>query len=218
MRPIFALSIQIVVFVFIGQSACTQTPKHEQSDASEKQVGGPCEGCEAALEFGSRTLTWVDTLPDYKEAGPKLEVTGTIFRKDGKTPAGNVILYIYHTDQTGHYATRGNETGWGKRHGYIRTWLKTGADGKYKFLTLRPAPYPGRQAPEHIHATIKEEGITPYYIDEYLFDDDEILTPHERDRQPGRGGNGILKLTKGTDGIFRATRNIVLGKNIPQYD
>jgi protocatechuate 3,4-dioxygenase beta subunit len=218
MRPFYALYLLTTVLAFSAQSACTQTPKHEQSDTAEKQVGGPCEGCEAAFEFGDRTLTWVDTLPDYTEVGPKLEVSGTIFRADGKTPAENVILYIYHTDQTGHYATRGNETGWGKRHGYIRTWLKTGSDGKYKFMTLRPAAYPGRQAPEHIHATVKEVGITPYYIDEYLFDDDHILTQHERDRQPGRGGNGILKLTKGADGIFRATRIIVLGKNIPDYN
>lgn len=188
------------------------------SCAQDKQVGGSCEGCEALLEYGTKHLNAVDTLPDFNDKGPKLLVTGTIFNKDGKTPAKDVILYIYHTDQTGEYPTRGNESGWAKRHGYIRGWIKTGADGKYSFYTLRPAAYPGRQNPEHIHPTIKPPGYSPYWIDEYLFDDDPILTSRERNSQRGRGGKGIVKTTKNSSGMQVAKRDIILGLNVPGYE
>jgi protocatechuate 3,4-dioxygenase beta subunit len=140
-----------------------------------------------------------------------------VYEPDGKTPASGVIIYIYHTDQRGVYATKGNETGWGKRHGYIRGWMKTNEKGEYKFFTLKPASYPNREVPAHIHITIKEPDKNEYYIDEYLFDDDTLLTSDERNKQPGRGGNGILKTVEVEKGFLKAVRDIYLGKNIPNY-
>jgi protocatechuate 3,4-dioxygenase, beta subunit len=182
-----------------------------------QQIGGSCEGCEAIFEFGSKKLSWIDTLPDFKESGPKLEISGIIYQKDGKTPAEDVILYIYHTDQKGVYPQKGNETGWGKRHGYLRGWIKTNADGKYKFYTLRPASYPDTRAPQHIHPVIKEPNKNEYYIDEYLFTDDPFLNAKERAQQQKRGGSGILTLSKKKDGTWVGKRDIILGLNIPTY-
>jgi protocatechuate 3,4-dioxygenase, beta subunit len=201
-------SITILLTLSLPLFACAQ----------DKQVGGGCEGCEAIFEYGNKKLTSVDTLPDFNDKGPKLLVTGTIFKRDGKTPAKDVILYVYHTDQTGEYPTKGNETGWAKRHGYIRGWIKTGPDGKYSFYTLRPGAYPGRQNPEHIHPTIKEAGYSPYWIDEYLFEDDPILSSQEKNHQQGRGGKGIIKITKNNKGLQVAKRDIILGLNVPGYE
>jgi protocatechuate 3,4-dioxygenase, beta subunit len=198
-----------------GFTACSQTPQHR---SSERQVGGSCEGCEAVLEYGTRKLNATDTLPDFLEEGPKLIVRGMIYKKDGKTPAPGVILYIYHTDQKGKYTTRGNEKGWGRRHGYIRGWIMTDDRGRYTFYTLRPASYPGGENPAHIHPVIKEPGMTPYWIDEYLFDDDPILTTRERNSQQKRGGNGIIRLSKDKDGTAVMERDIILGLNIPEYE
>jgi protocatechuate 3,4-dioxygenase beta subunit len=206
MKTIF---IAVYISFAVCMTGCAQS--------SGRLVGGDCEGCEAIFEYGTKVLSRIDTLPDFSEEGPKLEITGTIYQHDGRTPAKNVILYIYHTDQKGLYATRGNESGWGKRHGYIRGWIKTGADGKYTFYTLKPAPYPGGGNPAHIHPVIKEEGIQEYWIDEYLFDDDPILTKEERLNQKQRGGSGIIKLTKNKHGMLVGKRDIVLGKNIPGY-
>ena len=187
-----------------------------QSTADRKGVGGGCEGCEAIYEYGNKTLKSTDTLPDFEKFEPKLKVMGTVFKSDGKTPARDVIIYIYHTNRKGIYEKKGNETGWGKRHGYIRGWVKTGADGKYAFYTFRPASYPDRQAPEHIHVTIKEPGINEYWIDEYLFEDDPLLTAEARGREKGRGGNGIIKPER-SGNLYLVKRDIVLGKNIPGY-
>jgi protocatechuate 3,4-dioxygenase beta subunit len=160
-------------------------------------------------------LSWVDTLEDFDRAGPKIEISGTIFQPDGRTPAKDIILYVYHTDQTGVYPTRGDEKGWGRRHGYLRAWLKTDAQGRYRFCTLRPASYPNSSNPAHIHATIKEPGKTPYWIDDFLFDDDPLLTKEARAHSRGRGGKtGILSNGMKSGGVMRYHRDITLGMNV----
>jgi len=148
------------------------------------------------------------------EAGELMIIEGTIFKNDGKTPAPGIILYVYHTDAKGYYSNLPGEKD--IPHGHLRGWMKTGRDGKYKFTTIRPAPYPERNAPAHIHPQIKEPGLTLYWIDEYLFDDDPLVTEKVRAYEQKRGGNGIIHLTK-KDGIWRGNRDIILGMNIPDY-
>jgi len=190
----------------------------DKSESKFRLVGGPCEGCEAIFEYGNKKLSPVDTLPDFNDEGQKIKITGTIYQSDGKTPAKGVILYIYHTDQNGIYAKRGDETGWAKRHGYIRGWIKTGNDGKYVFYTLKPGTYPSRSAPAHIHPIILEPNGKYYWIEEYLFKDDPLLTEKERNRKSSRGGSsGVLTLR--TDGnLFVGERDIILGKSVPNYN
>ncbi len=182
-----------------------------------KIVGGGCEGCEAIYEYGDKKLTPTDTLPEYENNEPKLKITGTVFKNDGKTPAENVILYIYHTNRNGIYETKGDETGWAKRHGFIRGWVKTDKNGQYTFYTFRPGAYPDGSEPEHIHLTVKEPNKNEYYLDDYLFEDDLLLTQQTRKKLKNRGGSGIMK-PKVKNGILAIERNITLGKNIPNYE
>jgi protocatechuate 3,4-dioxygenase beta subunit len=185
----------------------------------EIKVGGPCEGCEAIYEstVSFDRLNSIDTLPDFNEPGPKIEISGIVYQRDGKTPAKDVIIYVYHTDQKGNYSTRGNAQGWGKRHGYIRGWMKTDKNGFYQFYTLLPAAYPSHRDPQHIHITVKEPGKTEYWLDEFLFDDDPLLTTEQRTKQEKRGGSGIIKLSPQPNGIAHGTRHIILGLNVADY-
>ncbi len=180
-----------------------------------KLLGGPCEGCEAIYEYGDRELSPVDTLPLFG-LEPRLRISGTVFKADGKTPARDVILYIYHTDRQGIYRRIGEEKGWGRRHGSIRGWVRTGPDGRYTFYTFRPGAYPDGREPEHIHLTIKEPGKREYYVDDYQFHDDILLTEERRERLRNRAGSGIVMPTK-KDGIYVVERDLFLGKNIPNY-
>jgi protocatechuate 3,4-dioxygenase beta subunit len=182
------------------------------------KVGGSCEGCEAIYETETSfdKLSYTDTLPDFNEPGPKIEISGTIYQADGKTPAPGVILYVYHTDQGGLYSRKGNEAGWGKRHGYIRGWMRTNETGQYRFFTLVPASYPNSTNPKHIHPIIKEPGKTEYWIDEFVFEDDPLLPEKERNRANPVGGSGVVKPVM-KDDMLRATRNIVLGLNVADY-
>lgn len=209
--------------LFLALLACQVFPGCSQSNRSGDKtkvniiVGDGCEGCEAIYEcpVPFDQLKNVDTLPDFNDPGPKIEISGVIFHSDGKTPAKDIVLYVYHTDQTGVYPKKGDEKGWAKRHGCLRGWLKTGPDGTYKFYTLVPASYPDGKNPKHIHPTIKEPGFNEYWIDEFLFEDDPFLQYEDHNRLP-RGGNGVLK-TEMRDGMLRATRNIILGMNVPGY-
>lgn len=210
-----ALSL-LLLLVSLSSAACSQN-NSSTSQKNNVHVGGRCEGCEAVYEspVAFDQLNNIDTLPDFNDPGPKIEISGIIYERDGRTPAKDVVLYVYHTDQTGIYPTKGNEKGWGKRHGYIRGWIKTDKNGYYKFFTLVPASYPNSKNPKHIHPTIKEKDKNEYWIDEYLFDGDPYLQYEQSDRPP-RGGNGIIKPVL-KDGMLRATRNIILGLNVEDY-
>ena len=205
----------LTTLLFIHVTGCGQ---QKENPPPTKKIGGGCEGCEAIMDcpVPFDKLNDTDTLPDFNEHGPKMLIRGVIYKSDGKTPAGDVVMYIYHTDQTGYYFNKYNEKKWAGRHGYIKGWIRTNEKGRYQFYTLKPAPYPGTNIPAHIHPIIKEPGKNEYYIDEFLFDDDPFLTPSQRKKQEGRGGNGIISLKK-RNGLLYGQRDIVLGLKIPDY-
>lgn len=193
--------------------------KGQKNSKIIKIIGGPCPDCKALLDYKRLSITpkAMDTLPGFYDSDPKIKITGTVFQKDGKTPAENILLYIYHVDRKGIYKPSTTPIGWEKRHGQYRGWLKTGGDGKFTFYTFGPAPYPAVHVPEHIHIYVKEPNKNPYYIDSYLFESDPTLTEEIKESKQNRGGSGIIEL-KMKDGILTANRNLILGLNIPAYE
>src|SRR6202008_1762611 len=101
----------------------------------------------------------------------------------------------------------------GNRHGTLRGWARTDAEGRYRFDTIRPRAYPSREVPEHVHMHVIEPGKGTYYIDELRFTDDPLLT--ER-RTAERGGNGVVTAAL-RNGVWHAGRDVALGRNIPGY-
>lgn len=201
----------LIVVVVLAVISCQGQSQHKKDIA----VGGPCEGCEATVEHGMARLSAIDTVPGFEENSPKIKITGTVYHNDGKTPAEGVILYFHQTDRRGIYPPAEGNT-WARRHGKHRAWLQTGKDGKYTFYTFRPASYPNRAAAEHIHIYIKEPGKTPYYIDDYYFEDDPLLTDRVRASLRNRGGSGIVEIV-GDGEIGLVERDLILGKNISNY-
>ena len=101
-------------------------------------------------------------------------ISGSVYQADGSTPAPGGIVYVYHTNTNGEYAKRDNETGWAKRHGYLRDWMRTDAAGRYQFRSIRPAAFRYRTAPAHIHIIIKEPDRQEFWIDQYNFEGDHF--------------------------------------------
>ncbi|MBA2242737.1 MAG: intradiol ring-cleavage dioxygenase [Chthoniobacterales bacterium] len=205
------MKLSFVGLLLLGSSALVFAS--DAPDAS-KRVGGGCDGCKLMLEGMPQTLA-SQTIIMPVDGGEPLEVEGVIFQEDGKTPAPSVILYVYHTDAKGFYSPAPGQTV-ARRHGGLRGWMQTDANGRYKFRTIRPAPYPNRHLPAHIHAVVKEPGKNEYYIDDFLFDDDPLLTREKR-TQDARGGSGIVQATRNANGVWIARRDLVLGRNIPHY-
>ena len=201
----------VVIFISVLFFSCAQSQETE----NYRLLGGPCEGCEAVMEFGKNKLNAIDTLPGFDKAENKLMLTGIIYQPDGKSPAKNIVLYIHHTNAEGIYPKKGNEKGWAKRHGYLRGWIKTGRDGRYTFYTQVPGSYPNSSAPKHIHPLILEPDGRYYYMADFLFKDDPNLSEEHISRSP-RGGDGVLSLQQ-QNGMATASRDLILGKNVPEY-
>jgi protocatechuate 3,4-dioxygenase beta subunit len=158
-----------------------------------------------------------DTSIGWDQKGQKLLITGLILKSDGHTPAPNVILYYYHTDIIGIYPNSKDLNQKVARHGKIRGWVKSDNDGRYSIYTVRPAAYPNRSDPAHIHPSIKEPNqINEYYIDDFVFDDDPLLTTAKRRAMENRGGSGVLRTFEKGE-LKVAEHNIILGSNIPNY-
>jgi len=169
-----------------------------------------CEGCEAAAERDPDGLDWRTTLSGPDEPGERMIVRGVVYQTDGVTPAPGVVIYAHHTNAAGNYADGSSESTWSRRHGRLRGWVRTGADGAYAFDTIKPGPYPGRDVPAHVHLFVREPGRPSYWIDDVLFAGEFAPDNAYLRTQEGRGGSGVVTLTTGQDGLLVAERNIVL--------
>ena len=172
-----------------------------------------CEGCEGAFERDGDKLDWQATLAPANEPGGAMRIEGFVVQPDGKTPAKDVVVYAYQTNAAGHYGNGTPETEWSRRHGRLRAWVKTDANGQYRFDTIKPAPYPKQTMPAHVHLTIAEPGRRAYYIDDIVFDGEFGVTPSYRQKQELRGGSGIVTLQRTPKGLWLARRNIVLERH-----
>ena len=202
-------------------AACNGQVKHNNQKpaqvAATKIVGGGCDGCEIMYVGMPKNINATDTSAGWREKGQQLLVTGTVYKPDGNTPAPDIIIYYWQTDNNGYYSPKDGMDEKAKRHGHIRGWVKTDEMGEYSIYTIRPAPYPNADIPAHIHTSIKEPDFeNEYYIDEFVFDDDKLLTAEKRKALENRGGSGIL-VVQLFNGLQIAEHNIFLGLNIPGY-
>jgi protocatechuate 3,4-dioxygenase beta subunit len=208
MKRILQGFILCLLFCYCGQGQPANT---------DKPVGGSCERCDdmyAGMPSAAGITSTLQLAAD-KEPGERMVLQGLVMQKDGKTPAAGIILYMYHTNAKGIYASDDQQVH-ARSHGRLRGWVKTDAQGKFTLNSIRPAPYPNGQIPAHIHIMIKEPGKTRYYIDEVWFDDDPFVTTSLRARAEKRGGDMIIHLMKKND-TWESRLPIRLGLNIPNY-
>jgi protocatechuate 3,4-dioxygenase beta subunit len=140
----------------------------------------------AAQEHGPcATAASAATLAGPAEAGERLIVRGQVFRPDGTTPAGGIVVYAYHTAADGEYH---RESGGRPRlSGYVRT----DEAGRFELRTIRPAPYPGGRIAAHVHFQLWGAGFLPQHAGDLLFTGDPAISEAERngDARAGRFGS-----------------------------
>ena len=142
------------------------------------------------------------------EPGEPMSISGRCLSWETGEPVAGVVIYAYHTDNTGLY-TGGPK---GTRHARLRGWMRTGADGVYAFDSIKPGLYPNRDAESHVHVTVLEPGRKPYWIDNIVFDGEFKVDAAYRAKMENRGGNGIIPL-KRTNGVWTGTRDIKLERH-----
>jgi len=146
------------------------------------------------------------TLATASDQAPRLRITVTVYQSDGKTPAPNILIYLYHTDAYGIYGRTSEH-----RHGKYRGWVLTDTAGRYGIDTIMPASYPSSTTAAHIHMTLTGKNLREDWIDSILFEGDRFLTT--RDRVIRKGGfrfNPVLKLEKDANGVLAGVRDIRL--------
>jgi protocatechuate 3,4-dioxygenase beta subunit len=187
-------------------SACAQP----QADAKVRPDLYNGELDYLATDFTGRAedLTASIVLSPTTEPGERMAISGRCLSWQTGQPAAGVIVYAYHTDNAGEYGSGPA----GTRHSRLRGWMCTGADGVYAFTSIKPAPYPDRSMPAHIHLTVLEPGRRPYWIDDIVFDGEFKVDAAYRAAQGNRGGNGIIPL-KRNNGVWTGVRDIRLERH-----
>lgn len=201
MKKLITLTLITSIFAF-----CNTLKAQEFADNYKKR--------HAIFDYSEKQLNNTDTIPGFENQAEKLMITGTIFEKDGVTPAKNVILYICQADEEGDYHS--NKVN-GKRTLKHQGWIKTDAKGNYTFYTFVPGTHWGTKDLKQIHGYVKEPNSTEEYaINHFVFDDDPFLRKSCRKKIAKRGLNNILKLEK-KDGLLIGKRNIILQSNPQTY-
>jgi len=185
-RPVFAIA-----FVATVSLSCSQ-----QNPSLAKSNG---------LSLGEPVPAKVTIVTD-KEPGEPLIVSGTIYAPDGRTPLEGINLFVYQTDAKGVYSTSGN--GGDNRDTRIHGVVRSGADGRYEFRTIKPGSYPDSRNAAHIHAYVSGPGYPEYWIDEYHFSDDPFVTEQMRASAGAANFSAVLTLRRGADGVLRGVRDI----------
>jgi protocatechuate 3,4-dioxygenase beta subunit len=114
---------------------------------------------------------WRTTIAPADELGERIVISGQVFAPDGAQPVAGIMVYAYHTDADGHYARNG-----AIRPPRLQGWAKTDAQGRFEFRTIRPAPYPGRSIPAHVHFILWGAGYPRQWTEELRFQGDPFLT------------------------------------------
>lgn len=182
-------------------------------------AGGPCgPNCNGFDEYASEAhLSNTDTLPLFAhQEKDRILLTGTIHDFYG-TPAKDVILYVFHTDSNGVYLKRDVATGAETLNGYIRGWIKTGADGRYFIYTNLPGSYPNEKTRAHVHCIIKEPDVNVYSLMDFIFPNDPFADENET-RVPQHKNGGLVKhISQPGDAVTVYKRDIYLGRGVVNY-
>ena len=146
-------------------------------------------------------------------SGKIFNVSGTVYKEDGKTPFKNALVEIWQCDENGVYDNVSDEYSHRGSH-------KTGVDGKYHFIGMHPIPYPGDNPniwrPAHIHLLISGERqqdlITQIYLenDPYLQTDIASSSPQANKR--------IMKISKNNKNEEAVQFDIVMAKEFKPDD
>jgi protocatechuate 3,4-dioxygenase beta subunit len=105
------------------------------------------------------------------EPGTRLSVSGVVVDSGG-TPVAGASLYAFQTDAEGYYGVKPVSDNQNPR---LKILLRTDAQGRWAFDTIRPGSYPSSRAPGHIHFEVIAQGFATK-IFEIVFEGDPFIT------------------------------------------
>ena len=159
---------------------------------------------EAAQKHRPALVPSVARIAPAGESGQSMIVHGCLFAKTGTNPVGGAVIFAYQTGQDGLYQ-RPRQPGW-----RLQGWARTAADGSFEFQTIRPAPYPDRSIPAHIHLSVEEPRIPRGWLPEVQFADDPLIKDDDRRASAREGAFGHIRPVRTVDGVQHCDLNLRL--------
>ena len=164
-----------------------------------------CSAQTPEVRDAPKDLAPIARIAPQGEPGTPLVISGTVYAPDGVTPVPGVVVYGYHTDADGYY----NPAHSFQQGPRLRGWAKTDANGHFEFRTIRPAPYPNRTIPAHVHWKLWGAGYPLQWPDELQFADDPYLTDALKQQSAAKGKfANIATLSRSADGTEHCTVNM----------
>jgi protocatechuate 3,4-dioxygenase beta subunit len=137
----------------------------EQLIQTPSQTEGPFYPDKLPLDTDNDLLIINDTITPA--VGAVTNLSGRILDKRGN-PIRNAVVEIWQVDNNGaylHSKTANADKRDKNFQGFGR--FETGSTGEYRFRTIKPVVYPGRQAP-HIHFMVKLKGRDKFTTQCYI--------------------------------------------------
>jgi protocatechuate 3,4-dioxygenase beta subunit len=131
--------------------------------ATPQQMRGPFYPDRLPLDQDNDLTRLMDGDPSQGEI---TDLSGRVLDLAG-TPIHDALVEIWQCDANGRYIHSGDQGGRPRDPGF-QGYGKThsGSDGRYRFRTIKPEPYPGR-AP-HIHVAVTAPGRKPLVTQLYV--------------------------------------------------
>lgn len=147
-------------------------------------------------------------LAPKEEPGDRLVVNGRILAADGKTPVAGASIYVYQTDKLGIYSRPVDDS----RAPRLYAHLRSDADGRYEYETIKPGSYPNSRNPAHIHYVVNAPGFEKRVF-EIVFEDDPFVDADIRARAAKEYSPfSIRTLSRDAKGVLRCVQDVKLAK------
>jgi len=175
----------LLMICLLSLTVCAQAPQVAEKDAPSKVI-----------------------IAAKEEPGERLIVTGQVFAPDGKTPLAGASVYVYHTDAKGLYTPETNDN----RNPRLRGYMRTDAQGRYEFSTIKPAPYPNNRIAAHIHYVVNAPGHQDRVF-EIVFEGDPNIDERMRaDAAKEESAFSIRTLARDQQGVLRCAQDVKMRK------
>ena len=164
--------------------------------------------CAQAPQVAEKNAPSKINIAAKEEPGERLIVTGQVYGPDEKTPLANASVYVFHTDAKGLYTPDTNDN----RNPRLRGYMRTDAQGRYEFSTIRPASYPNTRVVAHIHYVVTAPGYKERVF-EIVFEGDQFVDERLRAEAAKEGSAfSIRPLTRDQQGVWRCAQDIKMRK------
>ena len=131
-------------------------------------------------------VAWIKSLAEPGTPGTPIQIDVVVFEADGKTPVVGARVEVYHNGPWGYPDDHEHR---------FEGFLRTNAEGRFRFSSVRPAPYPDTAMPAHIHVIIRPaEG--PRRFLELRFAGDPNLSRSQVRLDRARGDYGFIQALK----------------------